>query len=89
MADERSDAEMVHAMTDALSRGEKIQAIKIYCDATGKRLKEAKEFVDELIPQLQQQDPERFAKLSKSGPGCGAAVLIFMLLGVGFLFVVS
>jgi len=85
VADEQPDPEMVKQMTEALARGEKIQAIKIYCAATGKRLKEAQDFVDELIPELQKQDPERFAKLSESGSGCGTAVLVFVLLGVGLV----
>ncbi len=35
-------------VADALRRGEKIQAIKLYRDATGVGLKEAKDFVEEV-----------------------------------------
>ncbi|MEQ9410027.1 MAG: hypothetical protein RIK87_19985 [Fuerstiella sp.] len=67
---------MVDQITEALAKGQKIQAIKIYCDATGKRLKEGKEFIDELIPALVERDPDRFSHLTKKGAGCGSAVML-------------
>ena len=68
------------AICAALAKGQKIEAIKIYREATGLGLKEAKDFIDALIPQLQQQDPEKYVKLT--GPvGCGAKVLMLVCLG--------
>lgn len=68
------------AICNALAAGQKIEAIKIYREATGKGLKEAKDFIDALIPQLQQQDPEKYVKLE--GPvGCGSKVLLIVGLG--------
>ena len=37
-----------HGVTEALQRGEKIEAIKHYREATGVGLKEAKDFVEEI-----------------------------------------
>lgn len=34
-----------------LSKGHKLKAIKIYKDATGKHLRESKEFIDTLCPK--------------------------------------
>ena len=76
MADQPTQ-EQVEEITSALASGRKIEAIKIYREATGKGLKEAKDFVDALIPKLREQDPEKYAKLSSSqGVGC-ASVLLF------------
>jgi ribosomal protein L7/L12 len=74
--------EQVEAISDALANRDTIKAIKIYRDATGKGLKESKGFIDALIPQLKQQDPERFAH---AGEGlsfdCGPKVLMVLILG--------
>jgi hypothetical protein len=61
----------------ALFRGNKIEAIKLHRGATGKGLKEAKDFVEALEAELRRISPERF-----SGPtgGCGSAVLAFVAL---------
>jgi len=42
---------------------------------TGKDLKEAKDFIELLIPQLIQKDPSRFAKLAQQGKGCASVVV--------------
>ena len=73
---EAPDREMVEQITEALANGQKIQAIKIYRDATGKGLKEAKDFIEELIPALVEKDPERFGVLNTRPAGCGSAVLL-------------
>ena len=77
MADEDLAPGVVADMTEALERGRKLQAIRIYRDSTGKSLMEAKEFVDQLIPSLVEKDPERFAGLDRKGAGCSTAVLLF------------
>ena len=76
MSSNAPDPDMVEAITDALESGQKIQAIKIYRDATGKGLKEAKEFVEQLIPSLIEKDPDRFAALNPKGAGCAAGVAL-------------
>ena len=78
MADIPSDEEIAE-ISAALADGRKIEAIKIYRKATDKGLKEAKEFIDALVPKLIEQDPEKYAKISKSGGGC-ASLLVFGLL---------
>ena len=78
MANQPLDPKIVEAVTEALANGEKIMAIKIYRDATGKGLRDAKEFIEQLTPRLLEQDPERFAKMAKSTSGCGAAALMFV-----------
>jgi Ribosomal protein L7/L12 C-terminal domain len=76
MAEDEIDQELIQAVTAALERGQKIQAIKVYKEATGKGLKDSKDFVEALIPKLVEQDPQRFARLTKSGGGCGNVILI-------------
>jgi hypothetical protein len=70
----------------ALFRGNKIEAIKLHRGATGKGLKEAKDFVEALEAELRRISPEKF-----TGPsgGCGSAVLAFLAMGgvgIGYLF---
>jgi len=73
------------AICNALASGSILDAIKIYRQATGKGLKESKDFIDALIPQLKQQDPQRYEKISEPGAiGCGAKVLLCVsLAGLG------
>ena len=80
MSDEISevDSEVVQSVVDSLAKGQKIQAVRIYMDATGKSLLESKKFIEELIPGLVEKDPERFSGLARSGTGCGAATGAFL-----------
>jgi len=81
MSEEPIDQSVVDAVTKALEHGRKIEAIKVYREATGKGLREAKEFVDALIPRLIERDPERFGKLAASGSGCSSMILLAVSLG--------
>jgi ribosomal protein L7/L12 len=74
MPDELDD-EQIQQVADALASGRKIPAIKLYREFTGKGLSEAKKFIDELIPKLKEQDPERFASLGEKSAGCASVVL--------------
>ena len=59
-----------------LEYGSKIQAIKIYREATGQGLKEAKEFVDGFSRELIKRDPERYRRLEGSPAGTVVAIVI-------------
>ena len=83
---DKDHATMVEQMTEALSNGQKIEAIKIYCDATGSRLREAKEFVDQLIPELIEKDPDQFGHLTAKRMGCGTTVLLALLFFIPLAF---
>jgi len=74
MADELTH-EQIEDIGNSLASGRKIEAIKIYREATGKGLKEAKEFIDALVPELLKQNPEKYAKLSQSTAGCASVIL--------------
>jgi len=70
---------------DALYAGRKIEAIKIYRQATDTGLAPAKEFIEQLGSRLREETPEKFT--SPSRKGCGTSVLIVIvaaLLGGGF-----
>ena len=70
---------------DAIKAGRKIEAIKLYRDATGAGLKEAKEFIEELTAQLLEEDPNA---IQSSGSGCATAVLMMTVsLGIGYFWV--
>ena len=74
MSETDLDSQLVADITESLANGNKIEAIKTYRMATGQRLKESKEFIDQLIPGLVEKDPQRFAAIS-NGSGCGTAIL--------------
>lgn len=81
MPDEPSPEE-VQQIADALASGRKIEAIKMYREATGAGLAEAKDFVEALIPKLKEQDPEKYAKLADAkGSGCASMILVCIGLG--------
>lgn len=62
-------------VADALYRGQKIEAIKLYRESRNCGLKEAKDAVEELEAGLRKVSPEKF--VPSAGKGClGAAVLL-------------
>jgi len=83
MSDQLTE-EQIADISNALAGGRKIEAIKIYRDATGEGLKEAKDFIEALIPKLKEQDPEKYATLS-DGKGGGCASVVAMCLGLAML----
>jgi len=68
--------EQTQQIADTLTSGRKIEAIKLYRDATGKGLKDAKDFIDALIPKLIEQDPEKYGALVRQGTGCASAIVL-------------
>lgn len=67
-------------MTALIFAGQKIEAIKMYRDASRLGLKESKEFIDDLEKQLRVECPENFTHAAKTG--CGAVVLLGGLLAL-------
>ncbi len=68
----------------AIYAGHKIAAIKLYRERTGQGLREAKNFIEALEQQLRQTSPEKF-NATPQGKGCGSAVIILLLVAVGFV----
>jgi hypothetical protein len=67
-------------ITQALFAGRKIDAIKIYRDATGEGLLESKEFIEALIVGLREEYPDRIPAHTS---GCGTAALLFVGTAIG------
>lgn len=61
---------------DALKAGNKIEAIKLYREATGLGLKESKDFIDGLLEKLMKEQPELYAASSQ---GCAAVLALVSL----------
>jgi len=72
---------------EALFKGEKVEAIKLYRDGTNQGLKECKEAVEKLEAELRLKSPERFTAKA-AGKGClvvlaacgGLAMAVVMIL---------
>jgi len=79
MSDDLSP-DVKNEIADAIFAHRKIEAIKLYREASGQGLKEAKEFVEALTTELREQSPEKFSAGSASG--CGSAVF-FLICGTG------
>jgi hypothetical protein len=62
------------AIKEAIFKGRKIEAIKLYRDATGAGLKEAKDAVEKLEGELKAASPDKFSK--PSSKGCLGSVAI-------------
>ncbi len=58
MADSELTDDVRQQILNALVAGRKIEAIKLYRAATGKGLKEAKDFIDLLAKEMGERDPE-------------------------------
>ncbi len=66
------------AIQSAIFQGRKIEAIKLYRQATGFGLKEAKDAVDQMEAELRASSPEQFSAKSGGG-GCMGALVLFCL----------
>jgi hypothetical protein len=78
-----TDAQL-HAISDALRAGEKIQAIKLHREATGLGLKEAKDEIDAIEAGLREKFPDQFPAADRAnGKGCLGAVVFLLATGVG------
>jgi len=75
-------------ITNAILARQKIQAIKLFVDATGYGLKEAKEEVEVLMAALAEEHPQILEK--KSSPlGCVLVLFIIAAIFLAFIFYVS
>ncbi len=73
---------------DFLFYGKKIQAIKVYKEATGLGLKDSKTAVETIEKKLRDERPEEF-KVSPDSAGCSLVLLILfapLLLGSFWFF---
>jgi hypothetical protein len=79
------NSEQRDRIKEALVSGKKIEAIKIYRELTNLGLKECKEYIDGMISELIERDPEKYAKLSSSGSGCRSAAMFLFIIGSGII----
>jgi hypothetical protein len=72
--------EECEAIAREIAAGRKIEAIRLYRQATDQDLLTAKEFVEKLTAELQEREPEKYgAPGSKSG--CASAITVGLLAG--------
>ncbi len=62
-------------IVELIFSGRKIEAIKLYREATGLGLAEAKTYIDSLINELREKSPEKF---TSQGSGCSSAAVFFL-----------
>lgn len=65
--------QQLNEITEALLAGRKIEAIKVYREATGTGLKEAKEAIEQITDSLVEEHPE--LKQAK-GSGCASVIVM-------------
>ena len=65
------------AIKQAIYSGRKIEAIKLYREATGSQLIDAKNAIDRLDAELRSTSPEQFT--TKSRAGCLTLVALFVV----------
>ena len=76
MADSMPENQMSQIRAE-LFAGRKIQAIKIYREATGEGLKQAKDAVEALEAEMRVQSPEQFEAPTKRG--CLTMVVLLVI----------
>jgi len=64
--------EQLRKIDDLLAAGSKIQAIKVYREATGLGLKEAKEAIDDVAAELARRAPGKYPEARK---GCALLLI--------------
>ena len=57
MTDSELTDDIRQQILNALIAGRKIEAIKLYREATGKGLKDAKDFIDRLVEEVAERQP--------------------------------
>jgi len=67
------------AVNEEIVKEHKISAIKLYREATGAGLKEAKDAVEDMEKDLRQREPGKFAK-SAGKSGCMSVMAVVVLL---------
>ncbi|EDY83200.1 hypothetical protein VDG1235_2824 [Verrucomicrobiia bacterium DG1235] len=77
MPQDLSDEKMSE-IAQALEKGRAIAAIKLYREATGVGLKEAKDAIDAIQADLHKQFPDRFAARPNTA-GCSSSAALFCL----------
>lgn len=71
--------EQSQQIANALSAGNKIEAINLYRSATGSDLMHSKEFIEKLAVTLHESDPVKYP-LKPIGKGCLGLVLVLVAL---------
>ena len=67
---------------DAIYKGKKLEAIKIYKLETGKDLREAKEYIEGLTNEIRKEYPEKFQNNLSGNGGCmKPAIFLFGIIG--------
>jgi hypothetical protein len=83
---EEIDKTVEDEITSLIFEGKKIQAIKLYRNATFKGLKESKDVIDKLSLELYEKNPERFSVDPTASKGCGTAIFFLGLICLAFWF---
>ena len=76
----------LNEITDSIIAGQKIQAIKMFVDATGYGLKEAKEEVEALVEALAEEHPEILQRSSR--PGSALGIMIVAVIATIAIFII-
>jgi Ribosomal protein L7/L12 C-terminal domain len=74
--------EAVVRISDALYAGRKIEAIRLYRQATKLGLKESKDFIEALEVRLRQESPEKFTAPPGQAGCVRAAAILFVIASV-------
>ena len=87
MTDSELTDDVRQQIPNALMAGRKIEAIKLYREATGKGLKDGKDFIDRLVEKLAERDPELAERdselLEDHRSGC-LPVIALMIRGLSY-----
>ena len=76
--------ETVVRISDALYAGRKIEAIRLYRQATKLGLKESKDFIEALEVRLRQESPEKFTA-PPGAVGCSRTVVVLLAVGAALI----
>lgn len=82
--EEELSVEQIERISELLAKGMKIEAIKVYQEATGKDLSASKTYIDNFCKDLARQDPEKYSHIvAIQGRGCSSFFILFLVVLLG------
>ncbi|MEN8221658.1 MAG: ribosomal protein L7/L12 [Acidobacteriota bacterium] len=69
-------SDQTEKIREELESQNKIQAIKMCREFTGWGLKESKDYVDKMVDEMIERDPEKYGHLSSARSGCFGLIAI-------------
>ena len=87
MPEDQLNSEQIERIKEELNAENKIEAIKMCREFTNWGLKESKDYVEKMVEEMIERDPEKYGHLRSAGSGC-LGMFIFAPLAAGIIYTI-